>query len=205
MPQFSQAGQFDNVFSSTEILDIKNALSSLPPRLNAGLTVRSYTNSFTDKDIIYPFIKKRVLNKIQKHLQDELKLYHGMYLREFKPWEIHTDYKKNDTNPGLAVLIPLHVDPINTHTVIFNEECFDMFTLYMTHHDKLENNATDLHNTLMSHQPLEHLEYVSLMMAIPWNPGSVIYWDRKLLHSSDNFIAAGITEKHALVMFFQND
>jgi hypothetical protein len=88
---------------------------------------------------------------------------------------------------------------------MFNEECTNDFTTYRAEHEKLEHNAVNLQQTLMSNESVEHLEYVSLLAAIPWSLGSVLYWDRRLLHSSDNFVANGILEKHALVMFFNND
>ena len=65
----------------------------------------------------------------------------------------------------------------------------------------LDYNAKELHNTLCSHESVEHLEYVSLKDAYQWIPGSIIYWGGKLLHSSDNFLVNGITEKQALVFF----
>lgn len=204
MPPNTTSGQITNVFSVAEILSIQKALSTLPQAVNSGPVSKAYTNGFKHTDYIYYLIKKMVLNKIEPHL-GVLKLTVGMYLKEFAPWPIHTDYAKNDQNPGLAVLIPLHTDHINTHTVIFNEECVDSFSRYMDQHPKLENNATHLHSTLMSHVPKDHLEYVSLQNAAFWHPGSVIFWNRNLLHSSDNFIAAGVAEKHALVMFFNND
>ena len=199
-----KAGQITNVFSVAEIESIQKALSLLPQAMNSGSVTNAYTNGFERTDYIYNFIKKFVLNKIEPHF-GALNLTVGMYLKEFLPWHIHTDYVKNDHNPGLAILIPLNTEIINTHTVIFNEECIETFQHYMTKHSKLENNAAHLHDTLMSHVSKDHLEYVSLLTAAAWHPGSVIYWDRKLLHSSDNFIAAGIDQKHALVMFFNLD
>jgi hypothetical protein len=205
MIQNAKAGQLNAVFSLAEISTLQKTVSNLQPSMNSGTVSRAYTNGFKTTDLIYPFIKKRVIERIQQQLGVELKLTIGMYLKEFLPWEIHTDYNKGDQHPGLAVLIPLHTDAINTHTVMFNEECTNDFTTYRAEHEKLEHNAVNLQQTLMSHESVEHLEYVSLLAAIPWSLGSVLYWDRRLLHSSDNFVANGILEKHALVMFFNND
>lgn len=72
---------------------------------------------------------------------------------------------------------------------------------YMSNNTKLINNAVGLHDTLLSHETVERLEYVSLLGAFKWLPGSVIYWDRKLLHASDNFLKNNVTEKTALVLF----
>lgn len=205
MTSIAKAGQLNAVFSIAEILTIQKALSNLPSSMNSGPVAQAYTNGFKTTDAVYLFVKKRVIQPIEQQLRINLQLTHGMYLKEFIPWQIHTDYNKGDQKPGLAVLVPLHTDTIDTHTVIFNEECLDDFDSYRSQHQPLTDNAKALHQTLMSHEPAHHLEYVTLWCSIPWTPGSVIYWDRRLLHASDNFVANGVLEKHALVMFFNND
>jgi len=61
--------------------------------------------------------------------------------------------------------------------------------------------AQDLVETVMSHETADRLQHVSLQGIYVWRLGSVIFWDRRLLHASDNFLASGITEKRALVLF----
>jgi len=101
----------------------------------------------------------------------------------------------------MGILIPLNSLSVNTHTVIFNEFCTNTFGTYMSNNEKSINNVVHLHDTLLSHETTERLEYVSLLGAFQWLPGSVIYWDRKLLHASDNFLRNNVTEKTALVLF----
>jgi hypothetical protein len=203
--QNNQTGQVLDVFSTAEIQALDVALGKLKNSSNRGQTFFAYTNGFETKDLIYPLIKKTVLDKVQKTLGQELKLTHGMHLKEQTPWPIHTDYVKGDQRPGLAILIPLNIETIPTHTVVFNECCTDSFEIYMTTHDKVSPNSIDLHKDLMSHESVERLEYVSVNGIYQWHPGSIIYWDRKLLHTSDNFLISGLTEKTALVLFFNND
>jgi hypothetical protein len=161
----------------------------------------AYTNGFQKKDLIYPFIKKKVLERLEQLFDRPLNLVHGMILKEKTPRRIHTDYQKQDTNPDLAILIPLNNTLINTHTVIFNELCMDSFDNYKLKNTQLVNNAKGMHDNLMSHESEENLKYVSLRNFYCWNPGSVIYWDRKLLHASDNFLQNDVLEKTALVLF----
>ena len=203
--QNNQAGQILDVFSTTEIEQFNFALSKLKNSPNQGKNFQAYTNGFKPTDLIYAFIKKNVLDKIEKILAQDLNLTHGMHLKEHSPWNIHTDYVKGDLNPGLAVLIPLNTDIIITHTVIFNECCTDSFENYIRDHEKIKNNSVNLHHDIMSHETIDRLEYVSINGIYKWHPGCVIYWDRKLLHSSDNFLINGITEKTALVLFTNND
>jgi hypothetical protein len=198
-------GQVLDVFSTAEIQLLNSALCRLPNSPNSGKKFYAYTNGFQTGDLIYPFVKKTILDKIQKIINRNLALTQGMHLKEKLPWCIHTDYVKNDQNPGLAILIPLNTEVISTHTVIFNEHCKDSFDNYMRENNKIKNNSVGLHDNLMSHEPVEHLEYVSTGGIYKWHPGSFIYWDRALLHSSDNFLINGVTEKTALVLFTNND
>jgi hypothetical protein len=133
-----------------------------------------------------------------------------MYLKEVKPWRIHSDYVKGDIDPDLAMLIPLEIFPSfdnKTHTVIFNEECTyeNNFTEFLSKHQKIDNNAVGIAEQHCSHVNPAVLEYLSFAQAHEWEPGALIYWDRKLLHCSDNFLKNGVTEKRALVLFTTNE
>jgi hypothetical protein len=127
-----------------------------------------------------------------------------MFLKEDVPWYIHTDYIKGDDDPGLALLIPLEVLPSfehTTHTLIFNEECKTTFTDFVNNTHLVENNASNIFDEHYSHGNVKELEHVSVKMICRWESGSVIYWDRTLLHASDNFLKNGVIEKRALVLF----
>ena len=194
------AGQFLDIFQPEEIQQLLDILTKLKAAPNTG-KFKAFTNGFQPTDLIYPFIKHKVLSRLETLFDRPIFLSHGMLLNEKEPWAIHTDYPKGDTHPDMAILIPLNSLPINTHTVIFNEFCTDHFNIFKFNNKKLLDNATDIHNSLMSHELIENLEYVSFQGAYQWIPGSIIYWDRKLLHASDNFLQNDILEKTALVLF----
>lgn len=197
-----KAKQFFDVFSQFDLEEITAALRKLQDQPNDGKFF-AYTNGFRQNDHIFPFIKKNVITKIEKLVESKICLTVGMYLKEEIPWMIHTDYIKGDIKPKGAFLIPLCNE--NTHTVVFNEECLTTFDNYLKLNKKLEKNAKNLYNTLCSHETENHLEHVSLYAVYKWHPGSVIYWDRKLLHCSDNFLVNGVKEKTALVLFTNDD
>jgi len=199
--QHKHAGQLLDVFQAEEIQLVLAALTKLKDAPNSEGQFKAYTNGFQPTDLIYPFIKHKILSRVETLLDRPINLIHGMLLKEKKPWGIHTDYVKGDLNPDMGILIPLNELPVDTHTVIFNEFCTNTFDTYMSDNKKLINNATDMHNNLLSHETTERLEYVSLLGAFKWHPGSVIYWDRKLLHASDNFLKNNVAEKTALVLF----
>ena len=195
----AKAGQILDVFSIEEIKKIFSVLSKLPDVENLGEFKAGYTNGFQPGDLVYPFIKKTVLERLEKVLGISINLTHGMLLKESKPWPIHTDYDKGDNHPSIAIVIPLNTEELLTHTVVFNQESTD--GNYFLTNKKLENNASDLYNNLCSHEPVDKLEKLSLLGAYKWIPGSVIYWDRKLLHCSDNFLANDVKIKYGLVLF----
>jgi len=198
----NKAGQIFDILTETEISLISSALEKINDKPNLG-QFHAYTNGFTKNDFIYPLIKKLVLDKLEQITNKKINLTHGMLLKEKFPWGIHTDFIKDDRTPDFAFLIPLH--SADTHTIVFNEECVTSFDDYMKSNNKLGFNAKELYNTLCSHETIEHLEYVSLFHAFKWQIGSMIYWDRKLLHCSDNFLQNGLIEKTALVIFTNND
>lgn len=198
------SNQILNIFTIDEIQFLVKFLNKLPASRNSGSEFFAYTNGFEKKDFVYPAIHKLIIEKLEIVLGKKINLLCGMLLKEEKPWEIHTDYFKGDDSPNLAIVIPLNTEELNTHTVVFNEECLDKFQNFISNNNKLENNAANLYNNLCSHESIDHLEYVSLLSAYKWHPGSVIYWDRKLLHCSDNFLQNGISQKTALVIFTTN-
>ena len=198
-----KGGQILNVFSEDEINLISTGLHKLSDAKNTG-DFFAYTNGFTKNDLIYPAMKKIVLDKLENVFNRPLHLVHGMLLKEKRPWDIHTDYIKGDNSPDMAILISLNTEDLNTHTVVFNEECTDNFDSFILNNNKLEINAKDLYNNLCSHETVDRLEYVSLMGVYKWISRSIIYWDRKLLHCSDNFLQNNVNEKIALVLFTEN-
>jgi len=198
----AEAGQILSLFDQKDLVEIKRALMMLPDATNSGTIHHAYTNGFSPGDRITPFIKHRVIRPIEQKLGKKLSLTHGMLMKETTPWQIHTDYIKEDSNPDMALAIPLNTDPMETHTVIFNEESqVDFDNGYINTHETLEKNARYLYNDLCSHCDEHKLGYVSVRNIYKWHPGSVIYWDRKLLHCSDNFLRNNIKTKIGLVIF----
>lgn len=174
----------------------KLAESATDKSLNSGEVKKAYTTGFDEA-------KKAILaNLLKPYLEPNIgdfKIHIAMLLEEFQPWTVHTDYVKGDERPGFAVLIPLETIP--TATVIFNEHCLDDFDIFKNTNDPLENNCDYLHDSLLSHCKKDSLRYVSLKAIEGWEKGKLIIWDRRELHSSDNFLQNGIDSKRAIVIF----
>lgn len=196
-------GQLFDVFDQEEIKKLCTICLNLANQKNTyehDHIHYTFLAGFTTKSIIYPYIKK-ILAKIEKHLDKKLTLHIGKIMVQNDPLPIHTDYVKGDNQPDLAIVIPLNVNLVNTSTIIFAQQCQNNFYKFKKDNKKLEKNAKELHNISCSHVSTNDLEYVSVLGSYQWIPQSVIYWDRSLLHCSDNFKSNGLEDKIALVLF----
>jgi hypothetical protein len=199
-------GKISNFISSSKLELLCELFGSLPDKYNTG-EFRAFTNGISRGHQFYDFINDSLCNDLCHAVNSNLSITVAMLLKESVPWSVHTDYQKGDQNPGMAFLIPISWDgPENsfTHTVIFNEESTESFDSFQKISQKKVPNATHLEDNLCSHVSREKLEYISLLEAYRWQPGDLIFWDRKLLHCSDNFLKQNITQKTAIVIFTEN-
>jgi hypothetical protein len=205
MKQFGHAA---NVFDASELTMLSALLKSLPNQLNetdGSPHSSAYTNGIDVHHQFYDWLVSCVQHKIESATGVSCNIHVAMYLNEFNPFPVHSDYDKGDPCPGYAFLIPIDWQgpaSTQTHTVIFNEIYHGRQPKkYLSALPEKSPNASDLADNLCSHIDAELLKKLSLALAVPWNSGDVIYWHRSLLHSSDNFLASGITSKTALVVF----
>ena len=68
--QHKHAGQLLDVFQPEEIQSILAALMKLNDSPNLGGQFKAYTNGFQPTDLIYPFIKRKVINKLETLLDE---------------------------------------------------------------------------------------------------------------------------------------
>lgn len=206
------AGQKFNVFTDHEIFEIQKILSKIPDQQYAHHPL-IYTNGFETTSPIYSEIKSLVIDRLNDEFGNIInKLTVGMQLISKKPFAPHSDFGgKNDSGHGYAFLIPLymkHQDAVGqqkSHTIVFDQifEGNNISDYIKTNPVKPVNNAVPLWFKHFACWPVELAEYLSVKLICPWEIGSVIYWDRRLVHSSDDFQANGIIEKSSLVLFCQ--
>lgn len=195
----------ENSFEVQSFLDEKeiNILlkfyNLLPKELNSGVDKQAYTTGFKVDTIPIKDFKTRL-----KNIFGECKVTVSMFLEEFDPWSVHSDYFKGDKNPYYAVLIPLDYQDMSAHTVIFNE-----LGVEDDWKDKLTANSSYNYNDreirLLSHIDNGLLKKLSIDKICKWKKGNIIAWHRNLLHSSDNFPIDGPNKKTALVLFLNQD
>ena len=66
--------------------------------------------------------------------------------------------------------------------------------------DNKKFNKKDYEN-YMSHQPYEDCTSLKIDKVIPWKIGSLAYWDRTRIHSSDNFLKNNVLSKTLIALF----
>lgn len=189
--------EIKNFISSEDIDTLKKHYSVLKKTLNSGDIKKAFTTGFPWENSIEQKIIGEKLDNIFKPYEITI----SMFLEEFQPWGIHTDYFKDDINPYYACLIPLDFKNKITHTIIFNEE-----GIVKNYWDILKDKNYKFSNyekILLSHIEEKYLKKVSIQKKFKWEIGNLIAWNRKLLHTSDNFIANGLDMKFALVLFLR--
>jgi hypothetical protein len=206
------SGKMDNIFTKSELDDATRYLgSSLPSR-------SGFPHSVYPGHILYERFNKNFFRHIQELYGSELQCLFVGYLNESKPFALHSDYfRKLKGEPRSTFLIPISVDHDvtlvdQTYTIIFNEE--DTWTPDGSndsnyfwkqrdwHKNKSvkENNALQYFDQYLSHNTRKDLECLTVQNIFQWQLGSILHWNSRLLHCSDNFITNGFQSKQALVI-----
>jgi hypothetical protein len=208
-----RSGKIDQVFTEEEIINFQRYMSALPEPLT--LYDGNRFSSIGQKHIMYSWFCKKVFNRIQELVGTQVQLLFGSYLNEVKPLSVHSDYyHKSIGEPYRAFLIPIsanhNIHQVDmTNTVIFNEE--DTFvddndtktynsSAWLQTKTFKNNNALMTHPQELSHIPNDILECLTVQNVLNWTSGSVLWWDERLLHVSDNFVLNGVQSKQAIVV-----
>ncbi|MAJ24089.1 MAG: hypothetical protein CMP36_01110 [Rickettsiales bacterium] len=190
--------EIDSFLDDDEIIALLRFYKTLPKTANSG-DFHAYTTGFPWNDLPMETIK----NKIQSTFTHS-NITVAMFLEEYIPWTVHTDYFKDDEVPHYAVLFPLEYEDKDTHTIIFDQQATvkDWKT-------KIQQTTgfqyTEQQRKLLNHINGDLLEKLSIDKVCKWKKGKMIAWHRNLLHTSDNFKNAGIEKKTALVLFLNKD
>jgi len=207
------SGKIDQVFSTAEIGTFKKYLSALPDPIT--LCDGNQFFSVGQGHIMYSWFCKKIFGRIQELAGPHVQLLFGSYLHEVHPFDVHSDYyHKSLGEPYRAFLIPISVNHdtalVNrTNTIVFNEQDTYVDTSKKRSYDSSswmasktfkENNALMTHSSYLSHVDRTVLECLTVQNVLNWTEGSVLWWDERLLHVSDNFVLNDVQSKQALVV-----
>jgi len=196
--------EVNSFLTHDEVTILLKVYSVLPKALNHGSAMdkKAYTTGFDLDDL-----DKTPLKNFKNRLKDLLGPHQvtvSMFLEEFSPWTVHSDYHKGDNKPYYALLFPLDYENKDTHTIIFNE-----LGTEKDYKEKLSEESGYHYDQkqlkLLSHVDQPLLKKLSIDKIYKWQKGTMIAWHRDLLHCSDNFLLDGPQTKTALVLFLNRD
>lgn len=156
---------------------------------------KGYVNGVNNQEIM-------ILSKVFKeHLQNE-KILMAQVNIAFKPFGIHTDYDREDINPGHAILVPY--ETVDSRTIIFNETSTvkdDGLTTLRQLPINKNHPTKEEYNKYFTHNRWQDVQLLSIKEIFQWQKGYAVKWDRSEYHTSDNFLQNELNDKIALVMF----
>ena len=191
--------EIDSFLDEHELSALLGYYKTLPQTINSGDDKKAFTTGFPWDDLPFETIKTK-LRKVFPNSNVTV----CMFLEEFIPWKVHTDYFKEDKVPHYAVLVPLDFEDKSTHTVVFNEVGIDKdWRGQLT--QKSLYQYTEHQTKILNHIEQDMLDRLSVGQIHKWEKGKMIAWHRNFRHSSDNFENAGIKRKSALVLFVNQD
>jgi hypothetical protein len=195
-----ESGQIKNFFPVAkvkEMIDIFN-------RLNASVNnLGNHYHGIGPEHLGYLFVKRQLLNPIREYFNKDVNLVFAFYLNCVSPIGPHFDLHKLPS-PGThwcSFLVPYSVDNqvelcSQASTVILNEYGYDDEKNLPV----LEDNILSYKSQLFSHVDDDICIRHSLAHNAIWQPGDLIYWDSRLAHLSNNFVANGHESKQAIVI-----
>jgi len=202
-----------NFISLSEIKEFKNKILHIP--------FVEYKNPYTGNiDAKTKLCTNDAIDffseKIEKHFDKSVKIEHAHLLHSMIPYGIHSDvlsgefdhitggaYPDNRT-PAWTFIIPL--ETYNSHTIVFNEISPYIKTVKQwAKENKVKPDKKELddefHQKYLSHEEKILLKFLTLDEVFKWEAGSLFASNRAKFHSSDNYIANGINEKQAIIMW----
>lgn len=214
--------KIENAFTLAEIEHIRTLVESVPDDYNSdyintehegptqGKLVASRKFFYLDRlGNLEELIKSKLPNDVAEQLIGGVSLR----LKSFVPYEIHCDYLwsldnevlpcLDDEEPYYIILIPLY--QCKSKTMILNQHGkYKHFTDYKNDHDPLpleEQMSQEEFDKDFSHCWPQERPYISLREEFEWNLGSLIAFDLKLFHSSNDFAKLGVKEKQCVTLF----
>jgi hypothetical protein len=143
-----------------------------------------------------------VNEKIEKITGIKQKVIQSYILESYYPFEVHTDLGPvHHEDPAYTFIIPL--DDYDTNTIVFNE--------YHETSSELQDFKDSYTGELtlripkdiairLSHLYPTDLRYLTVKNVCKWAKGSLIAFDRRYYHCSDNYLKTGVENKKALLI-----
>ena len=212
------AGRIDDLFDDQELDQCVKYFKAFKTKSDKGMGQKYF--SLDEKHPFYGWFDKLIFSKIKGKFGQDANLLLASLLESSTPFIPHSDYyHKRLGEPFMIFLIPLSVDGSRegmdrTSTVIFDQ--LDDYVDASDHRQcrpqseyldmpVLESNAAHFRDDLLSHCDPEILSRLSVRNIVEWKPHSLLYWDAKLIHCSNNYKQHGVNNKEAMIIHSYKD
>ena len=203
----------ENFLTDEEIDIINGELNETPDAHNPvvvdGVTERVMESIFW-KDKL-PKSEKIIREKMKAQFGEDLYVGIADVLRAYVPYGVHTDgifgeYGIDDNHYGAYTCV-LPLDNYNSSTIVFDQYYHKTKLIYDwirdTNAQPIDKIDEETYKKYFSHivEYTDFFRYISIETFFPWKKGSLLAASRYKFHTSDNFLANGITEKRAIIMW----
>ena len=145
-------------------------------------------------------------SKLEKEFGPDLKVQQIHVFDCFDPYNVHSDIDSGGPPlpeapfPAWTLIIPLF--DVNSHTITFNEGSkIKQPSFYIQETEPYSTHSIDnqTHQKYFSHIPYDFFQWLTVDKIFPWKRGSLFAADRYKFHTSDNFLANGVSNKRAII------
>lgn len=128
-------------------------------------------------------------------------------LEAFVPFPFHNDVNyiipELDQSRYYTMIMP--IEQVKAKTIICKQTAdLEFVEDYMQTNQPINESqqySLDFWQQHLSHCPIEYKPYLSHEFTFDWNPGSLLAFDRRKFHSSDNFLSKSVASKKAIITF----
>jgi hypothetical protein len=207
--------EIDNFLTHDELDFVRDrVLSTIPGDPNyslvAGTTVPMVHSAnyhiFDPADSRYQDVMAILMPKFQQHFHPELFIQQIHILDSIDPYRVHSDVESGylqsptPTTHAWTFIIPL--DDYNSHTIVFNEgsevkNLGEYIGVTQPYTSATVDDET--YHKYFTHIPQDLFQWLTIDQIFKWKKGSMFAAPRFRFHTSDNFLANGLTRKQAIV------
>lgn len=204
----------DNFLTDEEIDIINEEIAAHPeghaPVIVEGVTERVIESIFfADYDFRLPKSTEIIKRKMAKQFGEDLHISTCTVLNAYDPYKMHTDgiygeFGIDESNYAAWTCV-LPLDNYDSHTIVFDQsyEHTKIISDWIrdTNAQPIDIIDDETYQKYFTHEMREFMRYVSIETIFPWKKGSLLVASRYKFHTSDNFIANGITCKRGIIMW----
>lgn len=207
--------EIDNFLTADEVTFVRDRiLNTIPGDPNYSLVAgpdvpmvhSANYHIFNPADSNYQDVMAILMPKFREHFHPELFIQQIHILDSIDPYRVHSDvesgYLQSSTPTTHAWTFIIPLEDYNSHTIVFNEGSETKDVGEYTKATQPYDYATvddETYRKYFTHIPRDLLQWLTIDQIFKWKKGAMFAAPRFRFHTSDNFLANGLTRKQAIV------